>query len=387
MTAPEYYFDFAAATPLDERVFDVMRPYFTERFFNPSSPYEPAVQVRREYQEAKESIARHIGAHADEIIMCAGATESINLALRSSEGRVAYAAIEHDSVRQAARSAQGYAEIEVGVSGRVAPEAVRAAITDDVSIVSVALANHELGTVQPIASIARMIAEERERRLLTNNRLPLLLHCDGSQGLGFLDIHVARLGVDLLTLNAAKVYGPKQVGLLWVKPGVRLRPVTYGGGQELGLRSGTENVAGVIGFAKAMRLAEKKRKEETMRLANLRDGMQRALTDALPLAIISGSQKHRLANFLHISFPGIDAERLIFQLETQGVYVATGSACAANKGTGSTVLAAIGLDQQARQGSIRLSLGRTTTKQHCEYAVQAICSAVNQELTRQGKHG
>lgn len=387
MTASGYYFDFAAATPLDERVFDVMRPYFTDRFFNPSSPYEPAVQVRREYQVAKESIARSIGASADEIIMCAGATESINLALRSGEGRIAYAATEHASVRQAARSARDCTEIEVDASGRVTPESVRAAITDDVSIVSVALANHELGTVQPIASIARVIAEERQRRLQASNHLPLLLHCDGSQGLGLLDVHVARLGVDLLTLNAAKVYGPKQVGLLWVKPGVRLQPVTYGGGQELGLRSGTENVAGVIGFAEAMRLAEKKRKEETKRLVDLRDDMQRALVEALPFMLISGNQKHRLANFLHISFPGIDAERLIFLLETQGVYVATGSACAANKGTGSAVLAAIGLDQQARQGSIRLSLGRTTTKQHCEYAVHAICEAVNQELARQRNHG
>lgn len=387
MVQSDYYFDFAAASPLDERVFEVMRPYFSELFFNPSSPYEPAVRVRRDYQAAKDTIARTIGANADELVMCAGATESINMALTNFAGHTVYAATEHESVRHAAQANGLWAEVPVTKTGRVEPEAVRASITDQTQLVSVALANHELGTVQPIASIGRVIAQERERRLINDNPTPLVFHCDASQGFGVLDVHVGRLGVDLLTLNAGKIYGPKQVGLLWIRPGVTLRPTIVGGGQELGLRSGTENVAGVIGFAEAARIAEKKRKAEARRLAELRDEMQRSLLKQFPSAVVSGDQRHRLANFLHISFAEIDAERLIFILETKQVYVATGSACAANKGTGSSVLRAIGLDETLRQGSLRISLGRMTTKEQCDYAVQEICAAVQLEANRQGHHG
>ena len=387
MVQSEYYFDFAAASPLDERVFEVMRPYFSEFFFNPSSPYEPAVKVRRAYQDAKEVLARTIGANADEMVMCAGATESINMAIGNFTGHAVYAATEHESVRHAARALGSWTEVPVSKTGRVDPEAVRASITDETQLVSVALANHELGTVQPIAAISRVVADVRERRATEGNRTPLVFHCDASQGFGVLDVHVARLGIDLLTLNAAKIYGPKQVGLLWIRPGVSLRPSIVGGGQELGLRSGTENVAGVIGFAEAARIAEKKRKAEAKRVANLRDTMQRSLLDAFSDAVVSGDQRNRLANFLHISFPGIDAERLIFLLEAQHVYVATGSACAANKGTGSSVLRAIGMDESTRQGSLRISLGRSTTDEQCQYAVQAIKAAVETEMNRQARRG
>lgn len=384
MHAPNYYFDYAAATPVDERVLRAMLPYFGELFYNPSSPYEPAIQVKRDYNEAKRQIATVIGAQPDELVMCAGATESINLALRSTGGQIVYSAIEHDSVRRAARAGEKWIEVPVQANGLVDPEAVRESVTDETTVVSVALANHELGTVQPIARIARIVDDIRQKRRRDGDTLPLLLHCDASQGLGHVDVHVARLGVDLMTLNAAKVYGPKQVGLLWVRPGVLLRPVMEGGGQEMGLRSGTENVAGVIGFAEAVRIAEKKRKTEVRRLADLRDALQAELLCELPFMQILGSKKHRLAHFLSISLSGFDAERILFLLETKGVYVATGSACAANKGTGSAVLAAIGLDETARQGSLRISLGRATTKEGCDYAAKAIIESVRQEAVRQG---
>lgn len=375
------YFDYAAATPLDERVLLVMQPYFSDQFYNPSSPYAPAVKVRREYEAAKQMIARAIGAQGDELVMTAGATESINLAIGSFGGHKVCAAIEHDSVRRAIEQGD-HTIIPVQADGRIDMVSLEQAIRPDTQVVSVALANHEIGTVQPLAEVAALVQRVRMARAEQGDTTPLVLHCDASQGLGLIDVNVARLGVDLLTLNAAKIYGPKQVGLLWVRPGVIVQPQVYGGGQELGLRSGTENVAGVIGFAEALRLAEKKRKGEHQRLRQLRDTMERRLQQAFPDVVLSGSRKHRLANFLHVSFPNIDAERLVFMLEMRGVLVATGSACAANKGTGSKVLAAIGLDETVANGSLRLTLGRHTTEQQCMQAVDEIIAAVQHEHRR-----
>jgi cysteine desulfurase len=197
-----------------------------------------------------------------------------------------------------------------------------------------------------------------------------------------LDIHVSRLGVDLLTLNAGKVYGPKQVGLLWASSHVLLSPQIVGGGQERGIRSGTENVAGVIGFAKAMELADAHRKYEAERLRTLRDGLQQKLTAAFSDAVISGSQKRRLPSHLHISFPGLDAERLVFALEMRGVMVATGSACAANKGTRSHVLTAINLSPDVADGSLRLTLGHLSTEETIAKASDIIIEEITREQQR-----
>ena len=196
---------------------------------------------------------------------------------------------------------------------------------------------------------------------------------------------MARLGVDLLTLNAAKVYGPKQVGLLWAAPSVVLTPSIVGGGQERGLRSGTENVAGTIGFAKAMELAYDHRKFESDRLAKLRDGMQKQLTDTFPEAVVSGHPRHRLAGHLHISFPGLDAERVLFALESRGVLVATGSACAANKGTRSHVLTAIGLAPEVADGSLRITLGHLSNEENIARATELISEEVQKEYARSAR--
>ncbi len=384
MSDTVYYLDYAAATPLDERVFLAMKPYFTEKFYNPSSPYEPAIAVRRDYQAAKTVIARAIGAGADELVMTAGATESINLAISSFEGHKMCSAIEHDSVLKAIQASGDYTIVPVDTFGRINMERLRESITDSTELVSVALANHEIGTIQSLSEIAGIIGRVREERAKAGNRRQLLLHCDASQGFGILDIQVARLGLDLLTLNAAKIYGPKQVGLLWVKPGVKISARIVGGGQELGLRSGTENVAGVIGFAEAIRLAEKRRKSETKRVRLLRDSLEKQLIEAFPAAVVSGDRRHRLGNYLNISFPGIDAERLVFMLEMQNVLVATGSACAANKATKSHVLAAIGLDEKTANGSLRLTLGRGSTDDTVNGAAKIIIDTINKEAARTG---
>lgn len=375
------YLDHAAATPLDERVLFAMRPYFAEHFYNPSSPYSAALTVRREYEAAKQVIAGTIGAKPDELIMTAGATESINLALGSIGGHMVTANIEHHAVLEAAKRRE-HTIVAANEKGMVTAEVIRAAIRPDTQLISIALANNELGTIQPIRDIAAMVRTVRTERLARGDKTPLYLHSDASQGAGLIDIHVARLGVDLLTLNAGKVYGPKQVGLLFAAANVHLTPQIVGGGQERGLRSGTENVAGTVGFAKAMELAERHRKSELERLRGLRDGLQKQLMGAFSDAVISGSEKRRLPGHLHISFPGLDAERLVFALEMRGVLVATGSACAANKGTRSHVLTAIGLAPEVADGSLRLTLGHLSTEENTKRAGEIIIEEIQRERQR-----
>jgi cysteine desulfurase len=272
--------------------------------------------------------------------------------------------------------------INVDNRGIVNLESLQAAITPETQLVSIALANNEIGTIQSLRDIAELIKKECDARLMRGDTTPLYMHTDASQGAGQLDINVGRLGVDLLTLNAGKVYGPKQVGLLWAASHVRLTPLIVGGGQERGIRSGTENVAGTIGFAVALSRANEHRKFEADRLASLRDGLQKQLMDAFPQAVLSGHERHRLASHLHISFPGVDAERMVFALESRGVLIATGSACAANKGTRSHVLTAIGLSPEIADGSLRVTLGRLSTKENTQKAADIIIEELQREYTR-----
>jgi cysteine desulfurase len=378
------YLDHAAATPIDARVLTAMKPYFGDDFYNPSSSYAPAVKVRRAYEDAKHLLARSIGAKPGEIVMTAGATESINLAFNGVSGHVIVPNIEHYSVLACAK-AHNHTIIEADKCGFVSADTVKAAIRPDTQLVSVALANNELGTVQPLRDIAQVVRSEREARLMRGDKTPINLHCDASQGVGQLDINVARLGLDMLTLNAGKIYGPKQVGLLWVASHVRLSPLIVGGGQERGLRSGTENVAGTIGFARALELVTEHRKYEAERLTELRDSLQQILADVFPDAVVSGHIKHRLAGHLHISFPGLDGERLIFLLENRGVLVSTGSACAANKGTRSHVLTAIGLPPKVADGSIRITLGHLSTPENIKRAGEIMVEEIKREYERVGR--
>lgn len=377
------YLDHAAATPMDERVLRAMQPYFSDLFYNPSSPYAPAVEIRRAYEEAKHSLAKSIGGKPGEIVITAGATESINLAFGSIDGHVVVPNIEHQSVLANAKMLNNTI-VESDQHGYVSAELIKAAIIPETVLVSVALANNELGTIQPIRDIAEVVKKERENRLIKGNKTPIYLHCDASQGVGQIDVNVARLGVDMLTLNAGKIYGPKQVGLLWVASHVHVKPQIVGGGQERGLRSGTENVAGVIGFAKALELATEHRKFESDRLSKLRNNLQEKLITAFPSAVLSGYLKHRLSGHLHISFPNIDGERLVFILENRGVLIATGSACAANKGMRSHVLSAIGLAPEIADGSVRITLGHLSNDDDIERAGDIIIEELKREYERVG---
>lgn len=383
MKEPSIYLDYAAATPLDPAVLRAMEPYFTDQFYNPSSPYLPAVAVRGAYEEAKSTIARAIGAKGNELIITAGATESINIAFHSTEGHRVIIATEHQSILETARQ---YDTTIVGVKadGSFDVDDIVSAIRPDTQLISVSFANSELGTIHPLRKVAKAVQEERRTRLESGNTTPIWFHSDASQGFSVHDINVARLGVDMLTLNAGKIYGPKQVGALWSAPHVTLKTLVYGGGQEGSIRSGTENVAGTIGFAKAVELATKRRATAAETQRKLRDLLEATLCKAWPQAVVSGDKKHQLVNFLHISFPNIDAERLIFLLEAKKVYVATGSACAANKRTRSHVLEAIGLSPAVADGSLRITIGKDITEQHIIAAATAINDAVREEYNRMG---
>lgn len=382
-SAMEAYLDYGAATPMDPRVVDAMRPYLSERFWNPSAPYARAREAKHALEEAHVRLARVIGARADGITLTAGATEANNLAFAVTDGAVVVDAIEHESVLACA-GVRPHVVVGVDACGRVDPTAVAAALTPEVGLVSIGLANGEIGTVQPVREIARAVARERRRRLEVSERRPLWLHVDASQAAGYLSVNVSSLGADLLTLSAAKVYGPKQVGLLWAADGVELRPLVLGGGQEGGLRSGTENVAGAVAFACALELAEKMRGQESRRLCDLRGRMQGRLCAAFPWAWVSGPRtgRWRLPGLLHLSFPLLDARRLVILLERRGVSVGTGSACAASKMRVSHVLRAIGMPDEVAAGSLRVTLGRPTTAEEVAYATEAIEAVVREEMER-----
>lgn len=372
------YLDHAAATPVSAKVLEAMKPYFLDEFFNPSSAYLPAKKVNADYEVAKGEIAHAIGAKGNDIIITAGATEANNLAFTaiSSNAKVLYLKTEHDSVRNPARQF-GYEEIEVDKNGRIVLDDLKKKISENTEMISVALANNELGTIQPLTEIASLIREIRIERMQKKNPHPLFLHSDASQAMNLLDINVARLGVDLLTLNAAKVYGPKGVGALYVAHDVRLKPVTLGGGQENGLRSGTQNVPGVIGFAVALKNAKEHLNGNRKKYAEMRKVLLNEIKDYELI-----NKKYSLDNFVVLCFDGLDAERLIYALEDRGVYVSTGAACAASKGVRSHVLMAIGLTESEIAGSLRITLGETNTLEQIHEAAKIINEVVEAEKAR-----
>ncbi len=385
------YLDHAAATPVSRKALQAMQPYFAEQFFNPSAPYLPAKRVREAYEGAKNQLAHVIGAKGVDLVITSGATESINLAFtvldQFPQGQVLTLATEHAAVLETAKS-YPHQLIRVNHHGLIDLDDFRQKLTDQVCLVSVSLVNNELGTIQPFAEISEIVRQVRQERLRQGNSLPLFLHSDASQALNLLEVNVARLGVDLLTLNAAKCGGPKGAGALYVAHGVKLQPVTRGGGQERGLRSGTENVPGVIGFATAAVEAREHlsghRKQYQAMSKQIRQVLSQTIVNPQPVFL--GDPKRQLASFCPVTFPGLDAERLIYRLEQRGVLVSTGAACAANKGSRSHVLAAIGLSDAEIAGSLRISLGSTNDLDQIKQAAGIIAEEVTHEYARITAH-
>lgn len=365
MNKPSVYLDYAAATPVDPKVLAAMQPYFTDRFYNPSATYLSAKAVAADLLAARESVAHWLGGKPSEIIFTAGGTEANNLAISGvmsqfPDNNVVISAIEHESVREPARQ-YDYREAPVTKDGQADVSALEALIDDNTVLVSVMYANNEIGTVQPLKEIATLLQKIKKQRQSAGNDLPLLLHTDACQAVNYLDLHTARLGVDLMTLNGGKIYGPKQSGILYAKTGVALDAQILGGGQERGLRSGTENIAGAVGFAKALDIAQTNRAEESKRQAGLRDGFIQQLQQTEPTIAINGSLKKRLPNNISVTFTGIDNERLMMQLDEADIMCAVGSACSASKDEPSHVLKAIGLSDKDARATLRFTLGRQTT--------------------------
>lgn len=360
------YLDYAAATPVDPHVFKAMEPYFSEKFYNPSATYLAARQARKELEQARHAIAICLGAKPAEIIFTAGATEANNLAIQGlmgnyPEGEILVSAIEHESVLEPAAIFSSK-KIPVDAEGKVILNKLSNLISDKTVLVSVGYVNNELGTVQSLREIAAILAEKRQLRRRQNNKLPLYFHTDAAQAPNYFDIHAWRLGVDLMSINSGKIYGPKQSGALYKKARVKLKALIVGGGQELNLRSGTENVAGAIGLAAALRFTQNRRRDETARLNNLRNLFINELGKKIPAAVINGSKKNQTPHILSVTFPGNDNERLMIQLDEAGVQAATGSACAAADVEPSHVLSAIGLSTDEAQSTLRFSTGRQTTE-------------------------
>lgn len=379
----QIYLDYAAATPLDPHVQTAMQPYLSEIFHNPSATYRAGRQSRQALEDARSRVAHWLGARPSEIIFTAGGTEANNLAIHGvmrklPDVNVAVSAIEHASVLVPAHS-YDYREVIVNAKGHIELTDLEQKVDDKTVLVSIMYANNEVGTIQPLREVAAFVAEIRRMRQAAGNKLPLYLHTDACQAANYLDLHVSRLGVDLLTLNGGKIYGPKQTGALFVKGGIELMPLIAGGGQERGLRSGTENIAGAIGLAAALDLAQSMRHDEAVRLRQLQGIFMETLQAAIPQIIINGSRKKRLPNNVHTVLPEQDNERLLIQLDEAGIQAAAGSACSASSEESSHVLLAMGKTEAEARASLRFTLGRATTQQEVEQTVRSLAGLLSTE--------
>jgi cysteine desulfurase len=369
------YLDHAATTPVRREVLEAMLPYFSEHWGNPSSIYAAGRRARQALDESRETIARAIGAKPREIVFTSGGTEADNLAVKgiawaaSARGRhIVTSAIEHHAVLHACqvleRSGFEVTYLPVDRWGRVDPDELAAAIGEHTILVSIMAASNEVGTVQPIAEIGAVC---RERRVT--------FHTDAVQAVGAMPLDVNELGVDLLSLGAHKLYGPKGIGALFVRQGTQLLPQLQGGAQERQRRAGTENVPLAVGFARAMELAAQDRDRENARQAALRDRLIAALT-AIDGVELTGHATGRLPNSASVVIDGVEGGDLIAALDVAGIAASTGSACTSGSLEPSHVLLAMGISPQLAHGSLRLTVGRGTTADEVGHAVDAVGEAV-----------
>lgn len=373
---PAIYLDYAAATPMDESVFAAMRPYFTDQFYNPSATYLAAQKADKDLEAARAQVAHWLGSRPNEIVFTAGSTEANNLVIHGvmqqfPGANCVVSTIEHESVLAPAHQ-YNCREAQVRSNGVIDVPALEKTINDQTVLLSIMYANNEIGTVQPIHKIGQLVQEIKKKRRLSGNNLPLYLHTDAAQAAAYLDLHVARLGVDFLTLNGGKIYGPKQSGILYANAHAKLVPLIFGGGQERGLRSGTENVAGSIGLATALDLVQTRRHAEQQRLRTLQNLFFKLLEEHFPDVVINGSRDVRLPNNVHVTFPGQDNERILMALDEAGILCAAGSACSASNEEPSHVLRALGLSDAEAQASIRFTMGAQTTEEHVRITVQQL---------------
>ena len=361
------YFDFAAATPVLPEVISAMEPYFGDKFYNPSALYLDSRQNREDLENARHTIAQGLGAKPTEIIFTAGGSEANNLAIKGlgyahKSCHMVASAVDHKSVLEPIKNFDN-SICKVDKKGFVDLVDLKKCINDQTVLVSIVYANNEIGVIQQLNEVNKILGEIRKDRQARNNKLPIYLHSDGCQATNYLDMQVSKLAVDLMTINSDKIYGPRQCGALYIKTGINLKPLIEGGGQERWLRSGTENLASIIGFAKAFKIVRTNYHDETARLTALRDEFIKYIINNHPKCILNGpTDKKRLANNINLTFPNKDAEILLMQLDELGYKIATSSACSASNQEASHVLKAIGLSKHQAKSTIRITLGRYTSK-------------------------
>lgn len=372
------YLDHAATTPLAPEVLEAMRPWLTGEYGNPSSLHRLGQHAKSALEQARRDVTELLYCSPEEIIFTSGGTESDNLALkgilrREKSGHLITTAVEHHAILHPAENLkkEGYevTVLPVDKFGRVKVGQVEKALQPNTKLVSVMLANNEIGTLNPVREIGKMLEKKRERGLADQSskskggeiNIPLL-HTDAVQGGGSLNLDVRHLKVDLLSLSGHKFYGPKGTGILYIKKGTALTPQQTGGSQEQQLRAGTENVAGIVGLVTALKLAEKKRSKEAQRLAGLRDYFIQRVLKEIPRSRLNGHPSERLAGNAHFSFHGVEGESILLRLDFEGICGSSGSACTSGSLDPSHVLIAIGVSDSWLHGSLRLTLGQTSTK-------------------------
>ena len=379
MKIRKVYLDNASTTPTDPKVLKAILPYFQDKYGNPSSLHALGRESKNAIETARNNIAKHIGAELEEIIFTSGGTESDNLAIfgiaraYKEKGRhIIVSSIEHKAILDACKKLEkeGFeiTYLEVDKNGLVSLDLLNSSIRPDTILVSIMYANNEIGTIQPIKEISRIIR---------NNKLSNpIFHTDACQAVGALPIGVEDLGVDALTMSSSKIYGPKGGGCLYINKKYRIDPIMVGGGQERGSRSGTENVAAIVGFSEAITISENKRISESKRLIILRDHFLQRIEKEIEGVFINGDKKQRLPNNINLSIKGVEGESLILLLDKYGVYCSTGSACSSLDLDPSHVLIKIGLPLELAHCSGRFTLGRHTKKMDVDYAMEMLLRSV-----------
>jgi cysteine desulfurase len=365
------YLDYAAATPLDPKVFNAMQPYWSDDFANAGSLHTPGKKAQQALTSSRHKIAKVLNCNPDEIYFTGGGTESIAMAIqgvaqiRHPKSEIITSAIEHAAVLENVAVLKNWGRqisiIAPDSNGIIKAQDIIQTIKPQTTLISLMLANNEIGTIQPVAEIGKALRAINKKRLAQNLN-PVLLHTDACQAGNYLSLNIQKLHVDLLSLSGCKLYGPKGTGLLYVKRGLKLQPTIYGGGQERGLKSGTENIPSIVGLATAVALAQSKVTQESKRLTTLRNYVWSEVQKIYPQAHLNGDLNNRLPNNLNISFPRFEGETLLYKLDKAGIAVSTGSACSETSQEPSHVLRAIGLSAKLTTSSLRFSLGRQTVK-------------------------
>ncbi len=373
----QVYLDYAAATYIEPAVLKKMQPYLSKFFGNASSLHSLGQTSKNAIEKARQEITRILGVLPEEIIFTGSGTESTNLAIfgivrayKKFGNHIIVSKIEHKAVLESVKvlKKEGFkiTYLNVDKNGIVKLDEFKKALSKKTILVSIMYANNEIGTIQPIAEISKIIKNFKKEKTFP------FFYTDACQAAGALMLDIKKLGVDALTLNSSKIYGPKGVSCLYMSKNIKIEPIIIGGGQENNLRAGTENPALIVGFAEALKLAEKMRKKENLRLTNLRDYFIKNILKSVNGCQLSGDAQKRLPNNINLLFLGVEGEALVLRLDLYGIYTSTGSACVSSDFTASHVSSALGIKKELIYNSLRLTLGRKTTKKDLDFVLKTL---------------